>query len=155
MGGVTSAMEKKWTGGYRWHGFDVLPTTREFEWSRRSATPSQKLMPSNISTIKTPHVEQTLIGGVLQGRKQFDLRGASGICRRSMWKCILELAGVVGLPALADMLGKGTYGEVKSGGLLEARRKVKKEIREEVLKGWVRNGGDAEFQLQAENSTVR
>jgi tRNA-specific adenosine deaminase 1 len=155
MGGVTLAMEKKWTGGYRWHGFDVLPTTREFEWSRRSATSSQKLLPSNISTIKTPHLEQTLIGGVLQGRKQFDLRGASNICRRSMWKCVLELAGVVGLPALADVLGKGTYGEVKSGGWLEARRRVKKEVREEVLKGWVRNGGDEDFQLEAENSKVR
>jgi tRNA-specific adenosine deaminase 1 len=155
MGGITPTMENKWTGGYRWHGFDVLSTTREFEWSRRSATPPQKLLPSNISTIKTPHFEQTLIGGVLQGRKQFDPRGASMICRRSMWRCMLEIAGVAGLPALSSLLRKETYGEVKSGELLEARRQVKREVREEVLQGWVRNGGDEVLRLDGENRSVR
>lgn len=155
MSRVTPDMERKWEGGYKWRGFDVRGTEREFEWSRRSVAGIQKLIPSNLSTIHTPHLQQTLIGGVLQGRKQFEPRGASAICRRSMWRCVLEIAGVVGIPALMDAAGKSYYGEVKAGSLLEARRKVKTEVREEVLKGWVRNSGDEEFRLNPDGERTR
>jgi tRNA-specific adenosine deaminase 1 len=38
-----------------------------------------------------------------------------------------------------------TYAEVKEGKLLEARRNVKREVRETALEGWLRNEGGEGF----------
>ncbi|KAF2029347.1 hypothetical protein EK21DRAFT_67970 [Setomelanomma holmii] len=141
----------KWNGGYAWTPFAVKSTKREFAWSRRAVLPSQKPMPSNLSAVWTPSWQETLIGGVLQGRKQLDPRGASAICRRSMWKTAVRVAGVVGVvgvPMLASVLGKRRYEDVKSDEVFEARKRVKRDVKSAGLKGWIMNVGDEEFSLE-------
>jgi len=103
------------------------------------------LAPSNLAAAWTPYGEESLIGGVLQGRKQFDPRGASMLCRKSMWKLAAEVAALVAAPALNEVLSVGTYGLVKGAEVLEGRRRVKGEVKEEVLREWVGNEGDEEW----------
>lgn len=136
----------KWKGGYRWRQFKVDPTTREFTWSRRRVSSGEKAVASNLSAAWTPSWQETLIGGVLQGRKQFDPRGASAICRRSVWKSAVQVAALVGLPVVLEALSKKTYTEVKSSPDLTERRTVKKDI-SSILKGWLKNTGDENFNL--------
>lgn len=140
---------KKWIGGYVWHGLQVHGTQRDFSWSRRMVGSGEKAVPSNLSAVWTPAWQETLIGGVLQGRKQFDLRGASAVCRLSLWKTAMQVAGLAGVPALVEALGKSTYEEVKGGELLAARKQVKKDVRMQGLSGWVRNIGDDIFTLES------
>ncbi|KAL1600784.1 hypothetical protein SLS60_007172 [Paraconiothyrium brasiliense] len=151
-GRMASTAEKAsacWDGGYMWRPFTVLSTSREFAWSRRMVPKEMKAMSSNLSAVWTPGWQETLIGGVLQGRKQFDPRGASRICRRGVWEVAMRVATVVGVPALVQMLGKQTYANVKEGEMLEARRRVKGDVKREGLNGWVENRGDDEFSLEA------
>jgi tRNA-specific adenosine deaminase 1 len=136
-----------WNGGYRFQAFDVKPTCREFPWSRRALLPNQKAVPSNVSAVWTPHWQETLIGGVLQGRKQLDPKGASSMCRRGLWMEAVRLAGLVGVPVLLDALKQGRYEDVKGCGVLAERRQVKEDVKG-VLKGWVRNSGDDDWALE-------
>ncbi|OAG06499.1 uncharacterized protein CC84DRAFT_1146686, partial [Paraphaeosphaeria sporulosa] len=110
-----------WGGGYRWSPFSVLSTSREFAWSRRMVPPSSKAVSSNLSAVWTPSWQETVIGGVLQGRKQFDPRGASRICRRGLWEGAVRVATVGGISALTHILEMSAYKDVKEGEALEAR----------------------------------
>jgi tRNA-specific adenosine deaminase 1 len=138
---------RKWDGGYRFHPFSIKTTEREFRFSRRGAG---KLVPSNLAAAWTPYLEETLIGGVLQGRKQFDPRGASMLCRKSMWKLAAEVATLVAVPAVSLAMNVGSYELVKANGL-EGRRRAKEEAKREALRGWVRNEGDEGWQLIGES----
>jgi tRNA-specific adenosine deaminase 1 len=146
-GRLKGLSQSKWNGGYRFQAFDIKTTSREFPWSRRALLPSQKAVPSNLSAVWTPRWQETLIGGVLQGRKQLDSRGASRICRRRLWMEALRVAGLVGVPVVFRLLEKGRYGDVKECGVLAERRRVKEGVRK-VLKGWVRNTGDDAWSLK-------
>ncbi|OAL52862.1 hypothetical protein IQ07DRAFT_344259 [Pyrenochaeta sp. DS3sAY3a] len=146
MASLSDSTTASWNGGYKFQPFEVKPTTREFSFSRRSIAPGQKAVPSNLSAVWTPSWQETLIGGVLQGRKQFDPRGASAICRRSMWAAAMKVAVALSLPIVGGALGSETYKAVKEGPALEDRRRVKRNVRD-ALKGWVRNTGDEDFSL--------
>lgn len=148
MSGITDEMLSKWQGGYVWRAFEVQSTQREFEWCRRAVCEDMKPAPSNLSAVWMPASQETLIGGVLQGRKQFDARGASALCRRSIWKLAMQVVSIIGTPALAGALAKGTYAEVKASEILRDRRKVKDDVRRTGLKGWVKNSGDESFSLE-------
>ena len=104
----------------------------------------ERLVTSNISVVWTPGLQETLIGGVLQGRKQFDPRGASQICRRQMWRAAVDVV------ALCGLLGaRRSYGDFKErSSTLRERRRVKSEVTTEALSGWIRNAGDDGFQLE-------
>lgn len=130
-----------------WCPFEVQPTSREFSWSRRNVGVKMKAVPSNLSAVYTPAWQETLIGGVLQGRKQFDPRGASAICRRSMWTTAAQIAGLMGLPMIGSVLGKRRYRDVKVNEVFKDRKRVKDDVKEMGLKGWVRNTGDDGFGL--------
>lgn len=148
---VTDEKERSWKAGYAWTPFDVRGTTREFAWSRRaggSASTAEKSIASNISAVYTPSWQETLIGGVLQGRKQFDPAGASKVCRRSLWRVAVQAAGLVGAPMLVEALGQDAYGLMKRSEVLAARRRVKEDVRSGNLKGWVANAGDDDFGLE-------
>lgn len=147
----TGNINKAWEGGYRWSPFTILSTTREFTWSRRMVPPETKATSSNLSAVWTPRWQETLIGGALQGRKQFDPKGASAICRRNMWNTAVQIVTTAGLPALIEALSRGSYKEVKDGEMLETRRRIKREMKREALQGWVKNSGDDEFGLQTTN----
>lgn len=109
-------------------------------------------MASNISAVWTPHWQETLIGGVLQGRKQLDPRAASRICRRGLWGEGVRVAGLVGAAAAAvtttTLLSsqKSLYKELKQSNMLTARHRVKADVKG-VLKGWLSNVGDDEWHL--------
>ncbi|KAF1924564.1 tRNA-specific adenosine deaminase [Didymella exigua CBS 183.55] len=145
--GLTDESIQGWRGGYRWQPFDIKPTQRDFIWSRRSIAVHEKAVASNLSAVSTPSWQETLIGGVLQGRKQMDPRGASKICRRSVWTLAAQIASIVSAPAVLEALTKATYGDIKASEALDARNKVKKDIHEDGLRGWVQNTGDSDFAL--------
>jgi len=148
--------DKKWHGGYEFRPFAVRTTSRDFEFSRRSAMASERLVTSNMSVVWTPTLQETLIGGVLQGRKQFDPRGASKICRRQMWRAVVDLAALCGLAGLEVIAVKGSYGSLKErSDILKERRAIKSEATAEALGGWIRNCGDDGFQLEDIDSEAR
>ncbi|CZT08102.1 hypothetical protein WAI453_002260 [Rhynchosporium graminicola] len=137
---------KQWDGGYSFVPFRVLTTDKDFEFSRRQLLAlSEKIVPSNIATSWTPNSAETLIGGSLQGRKQFSLKGASRVCRRRSWRLALEIAKVVSLhiPRIEKTLAVDSYASVKRSPLLDGRGIVKADVRASALKNWIRNeGGD-------------
>lgn len=146
---------KVWEGsGYGFHPFRVEVTAREFEFSRRGIVGGGegeeiKVAASNLAVAWTRdgEVEEGLIGGVMQGRKAFDLKGGSATSRRRMWAAAADVAALLGDEGISRELGNGTYDGVKEGKLLAARRRVKEEVRGEALKGWLRNVGDGSFSL--------
>lgn len=147
LAGLTEQTIQSWQGGYTWRPFTVRPTSKEFTWSRRGVAPTEKAVASNLSAVLTPSWQETLIGGVLQGRKQMDPRGASKICRRSAWGLALQIAVITGTPAILGALTSATYGDMKQDAMLEARRRVKADVQGRGLGGWVKNVGDADFLL--------
>jgi tRNA-specific adenosine deaminase 1 len=132
-----------WSGGYSFHPFQILRTDHEFLYSRRQSG-VKELVPSNISSLWTSCGAETIIGGTMQGRKQFDVRGASKVCKRRMWKLAKEVATQLKLQELTSDLEIATYLDLKSGDLLNQRRKVKKHVRN-VMGGWIRNEGGEDF----------
>lgn len=144
--------DRQWSGGYRFQEFGIKTSTKEFKYSRRQVLGvGEKLVPSTISaswivdpTTKSGKLE-TLIGGVLQGRRQYDVRGASRVCKRRMWKLAIEVARLAAVPAAERCLQMLSYAEVKSSDCLAKRRSVKEDVRTSTLKRWVRNVGGEEF----------
>nr|POE88180.1 trna-specific adenosine deaminase 1 [Quercus suber] len=138
--------------GYGVKFFDVLSTKTRFEFEK-----TEEAVPSNIATLSMAGLwtgnrggndskTEILINGVLQGRKQFDPRGASCVSRQRMVEAV-----AVALGASGTVLSKpetGSYAEMKQGPALEGRRAAKKKARELALQGWVRNQGDDDWNLR-------
>jgi tRNA-specific adenosine deaminase 1 len=140
-------------GSYAFVPFRVETTTREFGFSKRAvATRTDKTSASHLAVAWTRDgLEEGLIGGMLQGRKQFSPRGASAVSRRGMWKMAREVAALLEDgegDRIRSALDVKTYDEVKGAELLDGRRAVKTEVRREALKGWLPNTGDGAFTLQ-------
>ncbi|KAK1641409.1 adenosine-deaminase [Colletotrichum phormii] len=147
-------------GGYRFSPFEVRSTTRVFEFSKRSVrgrVGADKTAASNLAAVWTldGRVDEGTMGGVLQGRKAFDVRGASLVSRRRMWELAAAVAERLAGEELDDedevggllrrALDVDAYGEVKGGEMLAYRREVKEAVRRVALAGWVVNIGDEEF----------
>lgn len=138
-------------GDYEFRGMEPLTTDLPFVFSRGDG---KDVAPCNVSAVWTPALDEGLVGGVLQGKKAFTDRGASGVSRRRMWGLARETAELLshddGLgSSLCEALAVGRYGDVKEGRMLEDRRRVKEMAREGALRGWVRNTGDEDFGLEA------
>lgn len=142
----TQAEMHRWGDGYGWHSFTVRTTSREFSFSRRTSGPGTVFVASNLCTLAYGSNQETLINGVIQGRKQGDPRGASTVSRRKMWQSAKEVAELAEIPSRA--LVKYTYGELKSDIGLETRGRVKKLLRSGPLSGWQRNVGDEGWTLE-------
>ncbi|KAL7275422.1 hypothetical protein RUND412_001630 [Rhizina undulata] len=144
-GRLRSLAGRTWDGGYAFRPFVVGTTGLEFEFSRRGRDGGgDALKGSNVSAVfvRGRGVE-TIIGGVLQGRKQFSgARAGSWVCKSKLWGMAVEVAGLLGA-GWCKCLCKGSYEEVKAAEeeVMSVRRKVKADVRE-VLRPWVRNGGD-------------
>ncbi|KAK1982758.1 adenosine-deaminase domain-containing protein [Colletotrichum cereale] len=140
---------RRWRGGYGFSPFEVATTTREFGFSKRSVgARAERVAASNLAAAWTVSgVDEGTMGGVLQGRKAFDAKGASAMSRRRMWELAAALAG--SLEADGESLRRAvevdTYAQVKGGELLADRREVKESSRKEGLAGWVVNVGDDGF----------
>lgn len=146
-GRMKPVISSTWPGNYAFHPFEVRTTNTEFAFSRRSTgLPHAELKGSNISCVSVPGVQETLINGVLQGRKQVDPRGASAVCRRTMWKAVVEVIALLEVPALHKVLSHSTYASSKEDDMLKDRSYVKHVARSQALTGWIRNaGGDFEL----------
>ncbi|KAL6880971.1 tRNA-specific adenosine deaminase [Trichoderma novae-zelandiae] len=159
---------KQWAGGYAFRPFQVEATSVEFAFSKRAVQArSQAISASNLAaTWSASGFEETILGGVLQGRRQFDVRGASKTSRRNMWIKARQLSE--GLSAPASISGShndteavsdpsrhralqehiasaSSYQDIKDGPLLAERRHVKAQVRQLALKGWIQNEGDSDF----------
>ena len=147
LGAISSA---HWKGGYHFQPLHIRTTDREFKLSRRSATsPTDKLRASNISAVRTPTLHETLINGVLQGRKQSDARGGSVLCRRNMWAFFCSIAVLVKDPVVERLLSIPTYSTMKNLEVLKDRIDVKSYVQTTALKGWIRNERD-DFPTESE-----
>lgn len=132
---------RTWEGGYSFHPFSYKITSLVPDFSRDGGG---QRVPFNISTVYTPRLQETLVNGVLQGRKQFDPRGASLVSRKRMWEDVREVVVLVGgMEELEGLVGKaGTYLKLKKSEMLRRRADIKAEVTTEALKGWVRNDVD-------------
>jgi len=146
---------RRWEGGtYRFVPFRVVTTREEFEFSKRAvAARAERTSASNLAVAWTRDgVEEALVGGVLQGRRQFVLKGASAVSRRGMWKLTAEVAGMLDgeeETRIREGLAARTYDEVKGDALLDGRRAVKEEVRRDALTGWIQNTGGGGFTMEA------
>jgi len=150
-GRMKGMIGKRWPGGYSFMPFKVESTAKEFRFSNREvAARSDRVAASNLAAAwSLQDLDEGLIGGALQGRKQFHPKGASLVSRRKMWENAREIAGLgdVETRAICDQLNVETYREIKDGRLLVARKKVKEAVYKEALKGWTRNTSDDSFSL--------
>jgi tRNA-specific adenosine deaminase 1 len=144
---------KQWTGGYAFKPFTIEVTDVEFRYSKRSVRArSSSITASNLATTwSSSGFEETLIGGILQGRKPTDVKGASHASRRAMWTAAVKLVTRLNTTAMQRDLAVATYGTVKDGPLLADRRAVKDAVRNEALMGWVRNEGGSDFSISVAN----
>ncbi|KAI9734426.1 MAG: hypothetical protein M1818_006814 [Claussenomyces sp. TS43310] len=142
QGRLVSLRESQWSGGYSFVPFRVRCTSVEFEFSRRSARgDARKLVPSNLAAVWTPYGDESLIGGVLQGRRQSDPQGASVLCKRSMWRLARDVAAAVDCDEITLALAAESYTKLKRSRLLETRGNIKEQVRS-TLQGWARNQGE-------------
>ena len=126
-------MGKEWPGSYRYQPFAIGTTDLEFEFSRRLvAGTNGALKGSNISVVWNPDLQEILINGVLQGRKQTDPQGASAVARVRM----LQTAAGIHKQIESQQTGLGAY----SQPVLD-REKVKEDVRSQALGDWIRNAG--------------
>ena len=137
MGPVTNM---KWSGGYSYHPFKISTTKRRFQYSRRRPGPQPvQPKPSNVSVLWTIRLQETLINGVLQGRKQTDVRGGSAVCRLRTCRLVMETLALLATPMFMDGRRSSTYADLKGASVLEERRQVKRHVKVEALEGWVPN----------------
>ncbi len=131
---MKSIAGKTWDEGYSYHPFEVKPTEMDFAYSRHKANDGSKSASKscNISAIWTPGLQETLINGVLQGRKQTDPKGASALSNTRMAKLFLEINKVLSGSAPIDL----PHNMLKQLDPLTVRRQVKEETKSAALKGW-------------------
>ena len=146
-GRMKSVADGYWAGGYSFHPFNIMTTSTEFAFSRRAIDATEKAPKnSNISAVWTPGLKETIINGILQGRKQADLRGSSAISRMKTFKALSDLCKILPMPRDIQSMSISTYSHFKGMALLSQRQTVKDDVRQNALRGWVRNAGD-DFEL--------
>ena len=125
---------RTWAKGYAFHPFDVMTTATDFVYSRRKANDSSRdnSKGSNISAAWSPVLQETLINGVLQGRKQIDTRGASALSKTKMWALCQEVYKLI--VCSGPCAPRLTHSSL--AGPLKIRKQVKEEVKKEALKGW-------------------
>jgi len=129
-----------WSGGYSFQLFRIGTTEIDFAYSKRQAGPAT----SNLSAVMVRDVGiEVLIGGVLQGRKQFSgVLGASITCKAKIWNGVTDVSTVAMEPVIGRQdFSFRQYAELKNAERMTSRKDVKMEVRE-ALGGWIRTGGD-------------
>ena len=137
FGRMLPVVGSNWPANYKFRPFRVKTTEITFHYSRRVAcTNARSCKGSNISAVWTPNHQETLINGVLQGRKQTDRMGASALSRMGVWNLLLETVNLLGVPSLNSSLGLSSYMDMKLSQLLKHRRHVKNNVKDYALTGW-------------------
>lgn len=143
-----------WSEGFTFQPFNIETTDVEFRFSRKSVSKlSSKISPSSLSTAwSCSGVEESIIGGVIQGRKSTDPRGASKMSRRQMWLAVKAVVDQLEHHSrVHQILSARIYRDIKSRECLAARRKVKIDTQTEALSGWVSHEADSGFQLDLDS----
>lgn len=136
-GRMVPIVGSNWLAGYGFRPFRVKTTEIVFHYARRAAnTTSDGCKSSNISAVWTPRHQETLINGVLQGRKQTDQKGACALSRVRIWDLLLDTIRLIDTPALRHILEVFSYLDMKKSQNLEHRRHVKEHVIKEALKKW-------------------
>ena len=147
-GRMVSLDGKCWSSNYSFRPFKIASTELEFQYSRqKSQHRSEVAKGSNTSAIWTPNFIETLVNGVLQGRKQSDPKGASRLSRRRMMELVRNIAEVGSTPE-SIAVPYFSYREAKEAQNLLDRRRVKADVTKEALRGWHKNAED-DFELLA------
>jgi tRNA-specific adenosine deaminase 1 len=141
---------RAWRGGYAFKPFQVIETGLEFEFSRRGSTASSDSAGSNITAIWTPQFMEVLIGGSVQGNKQFSHQGSSVISKYNMWKLACSMSHNLTPNTTGLYVDRGSYADLKASHLFEHRQEVKRLVRQEALQNWTRNVGGEAFGLISE-----
>ena len=142
-GRMQAVHQKSWADGFAYRAFNIITTSHDFEYSRRGiALNSRKVGGSNISVVWNLYLQETLLNGVLQGRKQSDPRGGSSLCNQRMARLVFELVGILEHQHLRQSSQYRTYADLKQDPTLKERRGVKEDVRKAALQGWTRNEGD-------------
>ncbi|KAJ4321078.1 hypothetical protein N0V84_005547 [Fusarium piperis] len=150
-GRMSPLVGKQWQGEYAFREFVAITTDLEFKFSKRAVSArAKKISASNLAAAwSNSGVEETIIGGVIQGRKPFSAKGASHMSRRRMWETASELSSSLHNAGYAPIhLAYGTYHDLKESPLLAHRRQAKQEARQTALTGWKRNDGGSDFRLE-------
>lgn len=159
---LAAAHHRVWSegggGGYRFSPFVVETTEETFAFSRGAVAGRagvSRIAPSNLAAAWTGNgVEETILGGVVQGRKPFEEKGASRMSRRLLFISARGLAlDLVGHHHVGVALRSDTYQHAKDSDLLADRRRVKDYVRQSALGGWVRNRGDSNFSIPKTTQT--
>ncbi|ROT37627.1 hypothetical protein SODALDRAFT_334738 [Sodiomyces alkalinus F11] len=149
-GRMSSLEGRTWHGGYAFVPFQVATTRREFDFSKRSVRQqSERIAASNLAVAWNPRLEEGLIGGVLQGRKAFDSKGASQVSRRKMWALAREISAILAddHSPICSKLSADSYDAVKTGECSQARRAVLEDAKREALASWVPNVRDENWSI--------
>ncbi|RCI07393.1 hypothetical protein L249_1369 [Ophiocordyceps polyrhachis-furcata BCC 54312] len=141
-----------WLDGYGFRPFVIETTAEQFYFSREARKAvSPSIVPCNLAVAwSASSVEESIVNGILHGRKALDPRGASCMSRRQMWEAAVTVAD-----ALHGRYGKQTkfhkyltgptYRHIKDGSLLAARRAVKAQVRQTALTEWFSDETDSDF----------
>ena len=136
-----------WPGDYEFHPFRVMTTGIDFRYSRGAAgTNLDSCKGSNISAAWTPRHQETLINGVLQGRKQTDPMGASALSRIQIWNLLLKTISLLDAHAPRNVPEMSSYRNLKRPQDLEHRRRVKEDVKSEALKDWNNGSSNSLFE---------
>ncbi|KAI2610449.1 hypothetical protein GGR54DRAFT_376511 [Hypoxylon sp. NC1633] len=74
----------------------ACPSYSHATYQQHPNPPSKSLAPSNVTTLWTlTGRQETTLGGTLQGRKQFDVRGGSCASRRELWRLAARVADLL------------------------------------------------------------
>jgi len=127
-----------WSGGYAFHPFNVRTTEHDFRYSRRNAGAklTGETRGCNISAAWNPHIQETLINGILQGRKQANPKGASALSKSRTFSQFLEIHSLLNMPRWAENMAICNYRGLKKSNALEHRREIKNTAKDKALKGW-------------------
>jgi tRNA-specific adenosine deaminase 1 len=152
-GRMQSLKGYQWASGYAFTPFIMDTTSVEFKFSKRAVSQrSDKITSSpQAAAWLASHIEETIHGGVIQGTKPFDVKGASNLSRRRMWLAARDLADrpCEDLEDIRNVLNCCTYDQVKTGTLLIDRAMVKGHARGTALTGWIKNDGDSSFTIDS------
>lgn len=136
-------------GGYAFRPFKALTTSKDFQYSRRSFGPNgEQPKPSNIAMAWSPHHDETIIGGILQGCKLSNPVKDEAASKMSRWKLWQTME--------ADRKGESCiakdYAGIKAKKRLAARRAAKIVIRSVMMrsKPWISNVGDDSWTLTSQ-----
>ncbi|KAF2758098.1 hypothetical protein EJ05DRAFT_500616 [Pseudovirgaria hyperparasitica] len=145
--------------GFSFRPFTIMPTKREFQHSRRVAPADEKLVPSNLCAVRAGKLDELIVNGSIQGFKKGDIRSVSRLSRHKMKCAAIEAAfWYVGdddsRPRCPDLfLTKDswkTYRKFKKDDAFKLRRKLKDQVKDKALKGWIVNDGDDDWPQEEE-----